>query len=144
MRRVFALLLGFSLASAISAAESTVPPPGFGSGLPPTNAALLKSRWPARWITHPAAPKSDYGVYLFRRIVELPAAPARFIVHVTGDDRYRLWVNGRSVCFGPQWSDTSDWRYESIDLAPFLVAGANVLAAQVRGYGDLAPYASMG
>jgi hypothetical protein len=36
------------------------------------------------------------------------------------------------------------WRYESIDLAPWLDAGENVLAAQVIGYGDIAPLASMG
>jgi len=105
---------------------------------------LRTGRWPAHWITHPAAPKSDYGVYLFRKIVELPARPARFVVHVTGDARYRFWVNGRQVCVGPQSSDTASWRYESVDLAPFLEPGANVIAAQVRGYGDLAPYASMG
>lgn len=134
-------LIGFIITG--SAADSVVPVPGAGSGLPPPAADLRATRWPARWITHPAAPKSDYGVYLFRRTLELPAKPSRFVVHVTGDARYRLFVNGRSVCFGPQWSDTSDWRYESVDLAPFLEAGVNVIAAQLRSYGDLAPYAAM-
>jgi len=114
------------------------------SGLPATAEPLRIGRWPARWITHPAAPKADYGVYLFRKVVDLPAKPARFVVHVTGDARYRFWVNGRPVCFGPQWSDTNAWRYESVDLAPFLEPGTNVIAARVVGYGDLAPYASMG
>ena len=125
-------------------AASVVPLPGAGSGLPPTAEPLRVGRWPAQWITAPAAPKSDYGVYLFRRVVELPAKPVRFVVHVTADARYRLWVNGHPVCFGPQWSDPAEWHYESIDLAPWLEPGANVIAAQVRGYGDLAPYASMG
>ena len=138
----FCLLATFALP--VSAAESLlVPPPGSGSGLPTPAEALLTARWPARWITHPAAPKSDYGVYLFRRTLELPTKPGRFIVHVTGDARYRLFVNGHSVCFGPQWSDPSDWRYESVDLAPFLDAGVNVIAAQLHSYGDLAPYAAM-
>jgi hypothetical protein len=114
------------------------------SGLPATAEPLRLGRWPAHWITHPAAPKSDYGVYLFRKGIELPAKPDHFVVHVTGDARYRLWVNGRSVSYGPQRCDTFAWRYDSFDLAPFLVSGANVLAAQVVGYGDLAPYASMG
>ncbi len=105
---------------------------------------LLAKRWPARWITHPAAPKSDYGVWLFRRAFELPAKPARFVVHVTADARYQLFVNGHAVVRGPQASDPQEWRYESVDLAPWLQAGANVVAAQVRGYGDLAPYPSMG
>lgn len=114
------------------------------SGLPAPSPALLTQRWTARWITHPAAPQSDYGVWLFRRTLELAAKPARFVVHVTADARYRLWVNGTPVLRGPQASDPAEWRYESVDLAPWLRAGANVIAAQVVGYGDLAPYASMG
>jgi alpha-L-rhamnosidase len=106
--------------------------------------SLLHQRWTARWITHPAAPKADYGVWLFRRTFELPGKPARFVVHVTADARYQLWVNGHPVCRGPQASDPQEWRYESVDLAPWLQAGTNVIAAQVRGYGDLAPFASMG
>jgi alpha-L-rhamnosidase len=115
-----------------------------GSGLPAPAPELLKSRWPARWIAHPATPKADYGVWLFRRVIDLPAKPARFVVHVTADARYQLWVNGREVVRGPQWSDPAEWRYESVDLAPWLKDGVNLIAAQVRGYGDLAPYASMG
>jgi alpha-L-rhamnosidase len=114
------------------------------SGLPATADALRTSRWSARWITHPAAPKADYGVWLFRRALELPAKPARFVVHVTADARYQLWVNGHAVCRGPQASDPQEWRYESVDLAPWLQAGPNVIAAQVRSYGDVAPFASMG
>ncbi|HEY8993195.1 MAG TPA: alpha-L-rhamnosidase C-terminal domain-containing protein [Lacunisphaera sp.] len=114
------------------------------SGLPAPVSELLKDRWPARWISHSAAPQADYGVYLFRRTFELPDKPARFVVHVTGDARYQLWVNGHAVCRGPQSSDPAEWRYESVDLAPWLQSGRNVIAAQVRSYGDLAPYASMG
>ncbi|MFZ5496757.1 MAG: alpha-L-rhamnosidase C-terminal domain-containing protein [Verrucomicrobiota bacterium] len=114
------------------------------SGLPEPAPGLLTHRWTARWITHPAAPKADYGVWLFRRSFELAEKPARFVVHVTADARYQLWVNGRAVCRGPQASDPAEWRYESVDLAPWLQTGANVIAAQVRGYGDVAPYASMG
>lgn len=106
--------------------------------------SLLRERWTARWITHPTAPRSDYGVWLFRRTVEFAARPARFVVHVTADARYQLWVNGHPACRGPQASDPQEWRYESVDLAPWLEAGANVICAQVRGYGNLAPFASMG
>lgn len=113
-------------------------------GLPVPAPELLTKRWTARWITHPAAPKSDYGVWLFRRTLDLPAKPERFVVHVTADARYQLWVNGQPVCRGPQASDPQEWRYESVDLAPWLRVGANVIAAQVRGYGDAAPFASMG
>lgn len=138
------LLLGLGLAFAGLAPVAAATPGLDPSGLPATNPALLKFRWPARWITEPTAPKSDYGVYLLRRVLELHERPARFVVHVTGDARYRLWVNGRSVCYGPQRCDPMTWRYESVDLAPWLTVGPNVLAAEVIGYGDQAPYASMG
>jgi hypothetical protein len=114
------------------------------SGLPEPAPVLRSTRWSARWITHPAAPRSDYGVWLYRRTLELAEMPARFVVHVTADARYRFWVNGTPVLRGPQASDAAEWRYESIDLAPWLRPGRNVLAAQVISYGDLAPYASMG
>lgn len=113
------------------------------SGLPAPAAELLTQRWPAHWITESTAPKAAYGVYLFRRSFDLATVPERFVVHVTADARYRLWVNGHSVCVGPQWSDPAEWRYESVDLVRWLRPGRNVIAAQVRGYGDLAPYASM-
>lgn len=125
--------------STLLAMES--PAPVAPSGLPQPAAPLLRLAWPAAWITHPDAPKNEYGVYLFRKAIDLPRAPERFVVHVTADARYRLFVNGQSVCFGPQRSDAWVWHYESIDLAPFLRAGANVIAAQVVGYGEATPYA---
>ena len=112
-------------------------------GLEPMASRLVQDRWPASWIMHPKAPKNESGVYLFRKQFDLPAKPSRFVVHATGDARYRLFVNGHCVSFGPQRSDTSLWRYDSIDLAPFLVAGTNVVAAQVWSYGEDEPYAIM-
>ena len=113
------------------------------SGQPAPAERLVTYRWPASWITHPAAPKNEYGVYLFRKSLDLASAPAHFVVHVTADSRYRLFVNGQSVSFGPQRSDPLLWHYDSIDLAPWLHAGANVITARVWSYGEDAPYAIM-
>lgn len=44
---------------------------------------------------------------------------------------------------GPARSDTQNWNYETIDLAPYLQAGRNVLAAQVWYMGEGAPFAQM-
>jgi hypothetical protein len=95
----------------------------------------------ARWISHPTAPGDEYGVFHFRRTFELAAAPERFVVHVSADNRYRLFVNGRQVCSGPQRSDLMHWRYETIDLAPHLRPGRNVLAALVWNWGRQRPVA---
>ncbi|ACB76991.1 alpha-L-rhamnosidase C-terminal domain-containing protein [Opitutus terrae] len=140
MRSAFLALIGFVAGGQMLAAAPAVA----ASGAPAPAEALRKLAWPASWITHPAAPKNEYGVWLFRKQFDLPAKPERFVVHVSADARYRLYVNGESVCFGPQRSDAWVWRYESVDLAPFLQAGANVVAARVVGYGDQTPYAITG
>ncbi len=99
--------------------------------------------WPARWILHPAGPAKQYGVFHFRKTITLPAKPTRFVVHVSGDNRYRLFVNGKVVGSGPAQSDPQHWNYETYDLAPFLQAGKNVLAAQVYNMGEGSPVAQM-
>jgi hypothetical protein len=97
--------------------------------------------WTARWISAPGAPPSDYGVYHFRRAFALPERPATFIVHVTADNRYQLFANGERVAWGPARGDLYHWRYETVDLAPFLKAGENVLAAVVWNFGAHTPQA---
>jgi len=99
--------------------------------------------WRARWIAPPATSLTDHGVFLFRREFTLAAIPSRFVVSITADNRYRLFVNGTSVGFGPQAGDPLAWRFETIDLAPRLRAGPNVLAVQVVNYGEHRPYAQM-
>ena len=95
----------------------------------------------ASWIAAPDVPGDAYGVFHFRRTLDLPARPERFTVHVSGDNRYRLFVNGQQVSSGPQRSDIMHWRYETVDLAPQLRAGRNVLAALVWNWGPERPVA---
>lgn len=89
----------------------------------------------AQWIQHPDLTGGESAVVLFRRVFDLPQKPERVVVNVSADNHYTLYVNGQQVCFGPQLSDIRHWRYETVDLAPFLVAGKNVIAAQVVNYG---------
>lgn len=92
---------------------------------------FARDKWPAEWIQVPGAPPADYGVYHFRRSFSLDARPERFVVYVSGDNRYELFANGRRVSWGPARSDLYHWRYEVVDIAAQLHAGANVLAAVV-------------
>ena len=105
--------------------------------------SLLRRAWSARWITVPKSPATEYGVYHFRRTFDLAARPEHFTVHASGDNRYQLFVNGRRVAWGPARGDLFHWRYETIDLAPHLTAGRNVIAAVVWNFGDLAPEAQV-
>lgn len=118
----------------------------FRSGLAQTSGiepGLLTKPWPARWIASPNVSLTDYGVFHFRRSIDLPRKPASFIVHVSADNRYKLFVNGQYVAEGPQRSDVPHWRFETIDLAPYLQAGKNVLAAQVWNFGEQATLSQM-
>ena len=95
----------------------------------------------ALWIFPPGVSGSEFGVFHFRRAFELATRPSTFVVHVSADNRYRLFVNGEQVSSGPQRSDLMHWRYESVDLAPHLRAGPNVIAALVWNWGTERPVA---
>jgi len=97
--------------------------------------------WTAHWISAAQASSTEAGVYHFRRSLDLPAKPGSFAVHVSGDNRYQLFVNGRRVVWGPARGDPFHWRYETVDLGPYLNAGRNVLAAVVWNFAGNAPLA---
>ncbi|MGA2323200.1 MAG: alpha-L-rhamnosidase C-terminal domain-containing protein [Sedimentisphaerales bacterium] len=107
------------------------------------NPDLLTKRWQASWVSHPTASSKDYGVYHFRRTFDLDSQPEKFIIHVSADNRYRLFVNGQSVCRGPARGDLMHWRYETVDIAPYLVKGKNAIAAVVWNFGEFIPGAQM-
>src|SRR6478609_8292855 len=95
---------------------------------------LMTKKWNAQWIT--ADDRGDeYGVYHFRKSISLPAKPSSFIIHVSGDNRYKLFVNGILVSLGPARSDLYHWNYETVDIASYLKEGNNVLAAVVWNFG---------
>lgn len=99
--------------------------------------------WQARWIGHPTASGSQFGVFHFRKTIELEAAPGKFIVHVSGDNRYRLFVNGKSVGTGPARSDLANWNFETYDIGPLLKAGMNIVAATVWNFAEYRPYSQL-
>ncbi len=107
------------------------------------NPALLHWYWPTAWISCPDAPQREYGVYHFRKTFSLDSKPAKFIIHVSADNRYRLYVNGHPICSGPARGDIYSWYFESLDIAPYLQSGKNCLAATVWNMGALAPVAQI-
>ncbi|GAB2775888.1 hypothetical protein GCM10027275_18800 [Rhabdobacter roseus] len=108
-----------------------------------TNPALLRNGWKSRWIGHPTTDPTAFGVYHFRKTLTFDTKPGTFVVHVSADNRYRLYVNGQEVAKGPARGDKAHWRYETIDLAPHLVAGRNVIAAEVWNFAKDAPLAQI-
>ena len=112
---------------------------------PPHTPGPPPELWPAMWITHPSSFSQPTGVYHFRRVFDLPQKPGAFRVRVSADQRYELFVNGARVRSGPPRSDVPHWRYDTVELAPHLRPGRNVVAAVVWFIaGELGPWAQMG
>jgi len=99
--------------------------------------------WQASWITHPTAPLREPLVLHFRRTLTLPAVPATYIVRVSADNRFILYVNGHRAGDGPARGDLTHWRYERFDLAPLLQPGENLITATVWNFGIYAPVAQI-
>lgn len=113
------------------------------AALPAVAASGSSPAWRAQWVADPGAPAQGPGVHYFRKSFDVSAPPAHLAVRVSADNRYRLYVNGREVAQGPARGDRMHWRYESVDVAPFLVPGRNVIAALVTNMGDLRPAAQV-
>ena len=99
--------------------------------------------WNANWIAAPNDPGNGYGIYYFRKSIDLAVKPASFIIHVSADNRYKLYVNGILVSLGPARGDNYYWNYETVNLAPYLAAGKNTVAALVFNEADNRPEAQI-
>ena len=99
--------------------------------------------WHASWTTHPTAPLREPVVLHFRHTLTLGAIPASYLVRVSADNRFVLYVNGQRVGDGPARGDVAHWRYERFDLAPYLKPGENLITATVWNFGVYAPIAQM-
>ena len=106
-------------------------------------AELLNYMWSARWITAADAPQRDESVLHFRKIIDLQQVPQHFVIHVSADNQFLLYVNQKRVGTGPNRGDLAHWKYETYDIAPLLQTGRNVLAATVWNFGVRTPLAQI-
>lgn len=93
---------------------------------------------PAKWIWLPAQRTLPNSFVLFRKEIELSAAPTRATGWIAADSRYRVTVNGQRVQWGPAPCDPRQLDADPLDLQPFLKAGKNVIGVEVLffGFGD--------
>lgn len=82
---------------------------------------MLKHAWKAQWITHPTESTLDSRKFLFRRTFDLDEKPEKFLIYLSADNRYRLYVNGAYVVSGPSSGDINHYRYETLDIAESLI-----------------------
>lgn len=119
---------------------------------------MAESKWPitwdARWIWAGPAPlpvspigaaaippKETWNRFCYlRRNIQLDAVPPTVPARVTADSRFVLFVNGVEVARGPSRSIPERLAWTEIELAPYLHAGRNAIAALVRFYGVPGPW----
>ena len=85
----------------------------FAQGIP----AGSQQRWTASWITHPTAPLREPLVLHFRKSLELAAKPDHYIVHVSADNRFVLYVMGIARAMDRR---EAIWRIGAMRLSIFL------------------------
>ena len=115
-----------------------LPPQSNGPTVPP-DVLWHRGSWQSRWLAAPApaaAPPGASYVAAFRLRLPL-AAPASVRIHVSGDERYRLFVDGAAVHNGPERGHADAWRFATFDLQ--LIPGAHWLALRLWVAGDRAP-----
>lgn len=116
---------------------------GFSQNPQKINPEILNKRWDANWITHPDIWGNEEGVYLFRKTIHLNEIPKNFIVNVSADNRYKLFVNGELICNGPARGSLMNWYFETVDIAPFLKLGENSISAIVWNFSWYKPLAQI-
>ncbi len=116
------LLLGLLLAGAREALAATADPDG------------ASPSWTANWIwdnTNGAA----FTYMRLRKAVTLSSVPSTLPTRISCDSKYSLWVNGTVVVRdgnAPRGPTQNDGYFDTVDLAPYLHTGSNVIAALVE------------
>ena len=91
----------------------------------------------SNWIWIPgwnAEDKDEPRIVCFRKVFDVDRVPEKLEVKISADSRYKLYVNGKLAEIGPSKGDNRVWYYDTVDLAPYLVKGKNVLAVKVLRY----------
>lgn len=91
---------------------------------------------PAKWIWYPAGRTLQNTFVLFRKDIVLDKKPHKAIGWILADSRYRLFVNGKRIQWGPAPSDPRWQEADPIDLTAFLTEGRNVIAVEVCFFGS--------
>ena len=122
---------------------------------PPNLPESAPEAWQASWIWLDAAVSAEHqtgpytvfcdrngqkpAVALFRKKIVLDTAVKKVTAWVSGDTKYRLYVNGKMAGRGPaavggdygNQQPPDWWFYDSYDLTPLFQAGENLILAEV-------------
>ncbi|WP_167333126.1 alpha-L-rhamnosidase-related protein [Maribacter forsetii] len=89
----------------------------------------------ASWVSHPDIKGGEDTAVLFRNSFNVTDAKADFIINISADNHYFLYVNDEFITHGPQLSDIQHYKYETLNLKDYLNPGENVIAVKVINFG---------
>ncbi len=131
-RLLFLVLpLVMAVASVVQSAELAHP-----WGIPPGQAPAPP--WRAQWIWLPAGEDAD--MLLARRTFTLSAQPTRAVLSITASSRYELYVNGQYLGGGPARCAPHHQSFDTLEIAPALQPGRNVVAIRVHSQRESVSY----
>ena len=87
-----------------------------------------------KWICSPGSVCETIGqtqLVCFRKELRLSGSSEKMPVRISADGRYKLYANGKLVCFGPCKGDDKRRYMDEPDLRPYLRPGRNLLAVEV-------------
>lgn len=84
----------------------------------------------AKWITA-SHTERDTALYLFKKSFTLNSPAKSFILRISADTRYRLFINGKFCAEGPCQSSEFVKYFEEVDCAEALRLGENEIAVKV-------------
>lgn len=90
---------------------------------------------PAKWIWYPSERTLQNSVFLFRKTFNLNSLPDLAKGWILADSRYKLYVNGEYVQFGPAPFDPRQPEADPIDITSYLKRGENTIGTEVLYYG---------
>lgn len=87
--------------------------------------------WSAHWR---AEDKDAPGLMLFRKILHIEKDVKECIIRISADTRYKLYINGEFVDFGPAKGDRQVWYYDTLSVGSFFQNGDNCIGVVVLRY----------
>jgi alpha-L-rhamnosidase len=102
------------------------------------NHSTAPIQWTAKVIWPPVSAIAAHSnqFMLFRKTFTLTTVPSAARLAILADSRYRLYVNGTYIGQGPARAPHYWFYYDVFDVASNLRAGQNVIAVEVRWYGQ--------
>ncbi len=94
---------------------------------------MNKDTTPARFVWLPVNPQDTVPTdwLAFRRRFDWAGNSAPAALHLFASTRYRLWVNGEIVGYGPGRFVPPHEEFDRYDLGPYLCAGSNCIMVEV-------------